>query len=100
MSTYLTFFMVAHAIKSDGKVYVSGSIGCDKEWKLIPGGVQEQTVIHILHFPTRIKITYSWSARSSGQYAKDPRIFGIRFESRCESQRVFDEHEARLWTDE
>lgn len=35
---------IAHAVKSDGKVYVSGSIGCDRDWKVVPGGVQPQTV--------------------------------------------------------
>ncbi|KIJ44803.1 hypothetical protein M422DRAFT_167709, partial [Sphaerobolus stellatus SS14] len=33
----------AQAIISRGMVYVSGNIGCDKEFKIVPGGVQAQT---------------------------------------------------------
>jgi len=34
----------AQAVVSKGRVYASGSIGCDKELKLVEGGVQAQTV--------------------------------------------------------
>jgi len=33
----------SQAVISKGYVYVSGNIGCDKEFKLVEGGVQAQT---------------------------------------------------------
>lgn len=35
---------LAQAIVSNGTVYASGNIGCDRELKLVEGGVQAQTV--------------------------------------------------------
>ncbi|TFK53451.1 YjgF-like protein [Heliocybe sulcata] len=34
----------SQAVVSDGKVYCSGSVGCDKDFKLVPGGIKPQTV--------------------------------------------------------
>lgn len=36
----------AHSCISDGKVYVSGTIGCNKEFKIVSGGIKAQTVCH------------------------------------------------------
>lgn len=33
-----------HAVKAAGLVFVSGSIGMDKDGSIIPGGIQERTV--------------------------------------------------------
>ncbi|KZT20117.1 YjgF-like protein [Neolentinus lepideus HHB14362 ss-1] len=33
----------SQAMVSDGKVYASGSVGCDKDFKLTPGGIKPQT---------------------------------------------------------
>jgi 2-iminobutanoate/2-iminopropanoate deaminase len=34
----------SQAVISDGKVYLSGNIGCTKEFKIVEGGVKAQTV--------------------------------------------------------
>ncbi|EPQ56291.1 YjgF-like protein, partial [Gloeophyllum trabeum ATCC 11539] len=33
----------AQAVVSEGKVYASGSVGCDKDFVLVPGGIKPQT---------------------------------------------------------
>ncbi|EPQ53222.1 YjgF-like protein [Gloeophyllum trabeum ATCC 11539] len=33
----------SQAVVSEGKVYASGSVGCDKEFVLVPGGIKPQT---------------------------------------------------------
>lgn len=42
-SIYISAIRSAHATVSGKTVYVSGSIGCDKDFKLV-GGLEEQTV--------------------------------------------------------
>lgn len=34
----------SQAVISDGKVYLSGNIGCTKDFKIVEGGVKAQTV--------------------------------------------------------
>ena len=41
---YNPHWHVAQATISKGHVYASGNIGCDKDFKIVEGGVQGQTV--------------------------------------------------------
>ncbi|KAF8971666.1 Endoribonuclease L-PSP [Flammula alnicola] len=45
----------SQAVVSNGQVYASGSIGCDKEFKLIEGGVQAQTRAVLQNLSTVLK---------------------------------------------
>ena len=36
--------LIPHAVKANGLVFVSGSIGFDKDCKLVEGGITEHTV--------------------------------------------------------
>jgi enamine deaminase RidA (YjgF/YER057c/UK114 family) len=39
-----TLPVFSQAVISDGKVYLSGNIGCTREFKIVDGGVKAQTV--------------------------------------------------------
>ncbi|KAH8104588.1 YjgF-like protein [Cristinia sonorae] len=49
----------AHACISDGKVYVSGSIGCDRNHKVVPGGVKAQTLVALDNIHTILRASNS-----------------------------------------
>ena len=59
----LPFF--SQAVISRGYVYVSGNIGCTKDYKLVEGGVQAQTVSNLAN-SSRLTLPYfAWIAACS-----------------------------------
>lgn len=40
----LMIFFLAQAVISKGMIYVSGNIGCDRNFQIVEGGVKAQTV--------------------------------------------------------
>lgn len=79
----------SQAATSGGHVYVSGNIGCTKNFKLVEGGIQAETVCQ-----TSARL-FSYSFLSACGFGKPPNCFsgsGLRSRAYCQSKHIYVKH--------
>jgi hypothetical protein len=84
----------AQAVITNGFIYLSGNLGCDKDSKLVEGGVQAETVGPILScFANGHRNIFnddgSCSACGFGEYDQNPRGGGNKTCKCCQSEYLF-----------